>query len=157
MPRRRPGPSLGPVNRIRTETHLPFPPGRVWAVLADFDSYAEWNPLNIRASGKAALWARIAMTFVNPAKPGATVKQTVTITRCEPGRALAWRGYVPLLFDGVHFFELEAEAGGTRLRHGEDQSGLIPWTYRHIVESKFVPAYEAFNRALEVRLRQLAS
>jgi hypothetical protein len=95
------------------------------------------------------------MTFINPARPGATVKQIVTVTRCEPGRALAWRGYVPLLFDGTHFFDLAAEGGGTRLLHGEDQSGLIPWTYRKLVQERFVPAYEALNSALEVRLRQL--
>ncbi len=125
-------------------------------MLADFDSYALWNPLNIRAQGKAAPGARIPMTFVNPARPGATVKQTVTVTRCEAGRALAWRGTVPLLFDGLHFFELTPEADGTRLLHGEDQTGLIPWSYRRLVQSHFVPAYEAFNVALEERLRVVA-
>jgi hypothetical protein len=61
-----------------------------------------------------------------------------------------------LLFNGLHFFELTAEADGTRLLHGEDQSGLIPWSYRRLVQSHFVPAYEAFNVALEDRLRHLA-
>lgn len=144
------------MNRIRTVALLPFRPEQIWAVLADFDSYAEWNPLNVRAEGEAEFGARIPMTFVNPAKPASVVRQTVTVTRCEAGRALAWRGYVPVLFNGLHFFELAAEAGGTRLSHGEDQSGLIPWTYRHLVQSHFVPAYQALNRALEERVGRLA-
>jgi len=49
-------------------------------VLADFDSYAEWNPLNIRAEGIARAGARIPMTFINPARPGSTIDQTVTVT-----------------------------------------------------------------------------
>jgi len=146
------------MNRIRTEALLPFEPDRVWAVLADFDSYARWNPLNVRAAGRAALGARIPMTFVNPARPGTTVSQTVRITACEPGRRLEWVGHIPLLFRGRHFFELTPEAGGTRLRHGEDQSGLVPLTFSAaVIADRFVPAYEALNRALGRRLEALGS
>jgi hypothetical protein len=141
------------MHRIRTEAFIPAPPGRVWAVLADFDSYADWNPLNLKAGGKAALGARIPMVFRNPAKDGATIAQTVTITACEPGRKLEWTGHVPLLFKGRHFFHLTPAGPGTRLEHGEDQSGFIPWTFsKATIADKFVPAYEAVNMALATRL-----
>jgi hypothetical protein len=144
------------VNRIRTEALLPFAPERVWAVLADFGRYAEWNPLNIRAEGEARLGARVPMTFINPARAGKTVSQTVTVTACEPGRRLAWRGHIPLLFDGLHSFELEPRAGGTHLLHGEDQSGLITLAFsKRVIAEKFVPAYEAMNRALAARLQAI--
>ena len=129
------------------------PPDRVFAVLTDFNRYSAWNPLNIKAEGRAALGARIPMIFINPARPGATVRQTVTITAFEPGRRLAWTGRVPLLFTGRHSFELTPAEGGTMLKHGEDLSGLIAWmTSKQTIAEKFVPAYEALNRALAARV-----
>lgn len=145
--------------KIRTEILLDAPPDRVWALLADFDRYAEWNPLNIRAAGRAEPGAKIRMTFLNLAQPGgATIDQTVTLTTCEPGRALAWSGRIPLLFNGRHHFTLTAEGGGTRLAHGEDLGGLIAATFSaERIARDFVPAYEAVNRALAARLAQIAA
>ena len=143
---------------IRTEALIPASPERVWAVLADFDRYAEWNPLNIRAKGQAALGAKIPMTFLNLAKPGATLDQTVTVTTCEPARALAWSGRVPLLFKGRHHLTLRPEGEGTRLLHGEDLSGLIPMGFSPAqIARDFVPAYEAMNRALAARVAAIAA
>lgn len=138
---------------IRTEAWIPAPPARVWAVLIDFDAYAAWNPLNIKASGEARLGGKLRTTFVNPGgKPGATVTQTVTLTTFEPERALAWTGDVPLLFRGRHHFSLTPEGEGTRLLHGEDMSGLIAMSFSEaILAEKFAPYYEAVNRALAER------
>jgi len=139
---------------IRTEAFISATPARVWAVLTDFDAYAEWNPLNVKASGEARPGGKIRTTFVNPAGgPGATVTQTVTLTTFEPERALAWSGNVPLLFRGRHHFTLAPEGEGTRLLHGEDMSGLIAMTFSDaILAEKFAPYYEAVNRALAERL-----
>ena len=96
------------------------------------------------------------MRFINPATPGSTIAQTVTVTRAARGRALAWRGHVPLLFTGDHLFDLRPEAAGTRLLHSEMLSGLIPWRLsENQIERQFVPAYEACNRALAERLNAL--
>jgi hypothetical protein len=139
---------------IRTEAFIPATPARVWAVLTDFDAYAEWNPLNVKASGEGRPGGKIRTTFVNPAGgPGATVTQTVTLTTFEPERALAWSGNVPLLFRGRHHFTLAPEGEGTRLLHGEDMSGLIAMTFSDaILAEKFAPYYEAVNRALAERV-----
>lgn len=146
------------MHRIRTETVISAAPEQVWAVLADFDRYAEWNPLNIRAAGQARLGDRIAMTFLNLARPGSTIDQTVTIVACAPGRSLAWGGEIPLLFKGRHHFTLMAEGEGTRLLHGEDLGGLIPMTFSKArIERDFVPAYEAVNRALAARVAAVAA
>jgi hypothetical protein len=142
--------------RVLTSIHLAAPPGRVWDVLADFRRYSEWNPLTVEAAGEAVAGARVRMRFLNLARPGATVRQTVTVTRAEPGRVLAWRGHVPLLFTGDHLFELAREGGGTRLFHSETLSGLVPRTFSDaLIEGRFVPAYEACNRALAARLEAL--
>jgi hypothetical protein len=146
------------MHRIRTEAVIAATPDRVWAVLADFDRYAEWNPLNIRAAGQARPGARIPMTFLNLARPGSTIDQTVTLVACEPGRSLAWGGSVPLLFKGRHHFTLTEDAAGTRLLHGEDLGGLIPMTFSKAqIARDFLPAYEAVNRALAARVAALAA
>lgn len=143
---------------IRTDALIPAAPERVWAVLADFERYAEWNPLNLRATGQARLGAKVPMTFLNLSKPGTTIDQTVTIVACEPGRRLAWGGAVPLLFKGRHHFTLSPEGAGTRILHGEDLGGLIPMTFSKAqIERDFVPAYEAVNMALAARVASLAA
>lgn len=145
------------MQRIRTEHFIPAPPGAVWKVLTDFAAFHEWNPLNIAAEGEARLGAKVRMRFINPARPGKTVDQTVTVTTFEPERKLGWRGHVPLLFDGRHSFERHAEGEGTRLVHGEEMRGLIPLTFsRARIERDFVPAYERMNRALEARVAEMA-
>jgi hypothetical protein len=143
---------------IRTDALVPAAPEQVWAVLADFDRYAEWNPLNIRATGEARLGAKVPMTFLNLSKPGTTIDQTVTIVACEPGRSLAWGGSVPLLFKGRHHFTLTPEGTGTRVLHGEDLGGLIPMTFSKAqIARDFVPAYEAVNLALAARVAAIAA
>jgi hypothetical protein len=83
------------------------------------------------------------------------VSQTVTVVACEPPRRLAWRGHIPILFTGVHFFELEPSGDGTLLRHGEELSGLVPRTWSRERLGKQTASYELMNDALERRLLEL--
>ncbi|MBP6545424.1 MAG: SRPBCC domain-containing protein [Phenylobacterium sp.] len=143
------------MHRIRTQAVIAASPQAVWAVLADFARYPDWNPLNLEAHGEARLGAKIPMVFRNlaSARRGATISQTVTLVACEPGKSLAWAGHVPLLFRGRHHFTLEAVAGGTRVLHGEDLRGLIPLTFSKAqIARDFTPAYEAVNIALAARV-----
>jgi hypothetical protein len=146
------------MKRIRTTHHLPFPREQVWAVLADFGAYSEWNPLNLSAEGEARVGARVPMRFVDAGGgKGKVVAQTVTVTACEQPRSLEWFGRIPLLFTGRHFFELEENDGGTRLIHGEDLSGLIPMLFSAERVQRQKAAYEQMNLALERRLAELTS
>lgn len=141
------------MKRIRTSHWIPASPEGVWAVLADFDHYAEWNPLNIWAEGEARLGARVLMRFVDAGGgKGKVIAQTVTVTACDPPRRLEWAGHIPALFTGKHFFELSPESGGTRLLHGEDLSGLIPMLFPAGRIGRQKAAYEAMNHALEQRV-----
>jgi hypothetical protein len=138
---------------IRTHAQIGAEADDIWAVLADFDAYAEWNPLNIRAKGQAVLGLKVPMTFLHLPSTEKTIDQTVTVTTCEPGRALAWSGSVPLLFKGRHHFSLTSNDEGTLLEHGEDLRGIISATIsKAVVAEHFVPAYGAVNVALAKRL-----
>ena len=144
------------MKRIRTRHYIPFPPETVWAVLADFGSYTDWNPLNIWAAGEARLGARVAMRFVDAGGgKGKIIAQAVTITACEPPRLLEWVGRIPLLFTGRHLFKLIAHGSGTELLHGEDLSGLVPLTFSAARLARQEAAYEAMNRALERRVAEM--
>jgi len=146
------------VKRIRTEHRIAASPAEVWAVLADFGGYAEWNPLNVWAEGEARLGAAVRMRFVDAGGgKGKVIAQTVIVTGCEPGRYLEWIGRVPILFTGRHSFELTAADGGTLMRHGEDLSGLMPALFSHERIARQKSAYEAFNLALEKRVAEVAA
>ena len=138
---------------VRTGALLPATPEAAFAVLADFARYAEWNPLNIWAHGEARVGEKVRMRALNPLQPARPQAMVVTITQCEPGRALEWVGEVPVLFRGRHRFLLSGEAGGTRLDHSEELSGLLPliWGERRIA-TLWPPHYEAMNKALAKRL-----
>ena len=141
------------LHRIRTQAQIGAKPDAVWAVLADFDGYEQWNPLNIRARGQAKLGLKVPMTFLRLPSHTKTIDQTVTVTTCEPGRALAWSGSVPLLFKGRHHFILTAAHGGTLLEHGEDLGGLISAGFsKRTIAEVFVPAYAAVNVALAAHM-----
>ncbi len=144
------------MKRIRTTHFIPAPPHRIWAVLADFGRYAEWNPLNIWAEGEARTGARVKMRFVDAGGGrGKVVAQTVTVTDCVPGELLAWVGHIPLLFTGRHFFALKASGEGTQLSHGEDLSGLLPATFSAARVARQARAYEEMNVALAERVAAL--
>lgn len=143
---------------IHSEALIPASPLVVWTVLADFARYSEWNPLNLEAHGRAAVGERVRMVFRNLAgREGAIMKQTVQIVAAEPGRELAWRGDVPLLFHGRHGFLLTVEGKGTRLVHTERLSGLAPalWS-RARIDRDFLPAYVEVNAALAARVAALS-
>lgn len=145
------------MHNIRTEAVIPASPDRVYAVLADFARYSEWNPLNLEARGEARVGARVAMVFRDlPGKPGAVIRQTVRIVAAEPGRELAWAGHVPIMFKGRHGFLLTPEGEGARLVHTEVLSGLLPSTWSDArIARDFVPAYEEVNAALAARIASL--
>lgn len=145
--------SGGKLKRIRTQHPIAASPDQVWAVLADFRRYAEWNPLNVWADGEANLGSRVQMRFVDAGGgKGKVVAQTVIVTGCDLNRYLEWTGRVPMLFTGRHFFELMPDDGHTLVRHGEDLSGLMPALFSDERIDRQKAAYEAMNLALEKRV-----
>lgn len=143
--------------QITTRAFLRYSPEQVWEVLSDFKAYAHWNPLNLSADGDAVVGAQVPMSFIDPGHAGRILKQTVRVTVADEPSRLEWVGRVPLLFSGRHFFELRRHGSGTDLTHGEMLSGLVPTLWNEERMELQRRAYEAMNRALELRLAQLSS
>ncbi|HYG28784.1 MAG TPA: SRPBCC domain-containing protein [Allosphingosinicella sp.] len=143
--------------RIVTEALLPHPRERVWAVLTDFARYPEWNPLVLEAEGEPAAGARLRLLIARPDGSGRHDRLSARIVELERGARLAWRGSIPLLFTGRHWFALADAPSGTLFRHGEDMSGLFPLIGGARMAARYRPGYDRFNAALAARLAAAAA
>ena len=111
---------------VREEVVIDAPPERVWAVIIDFPSYAEWNSQLAWLGGTAAPDATLKLRLsADGAEP---YEFQPVVSHFEPNVRFAWlaRTGAPRVFDGEHFFELESLPGGkTRLVNREHYSGLL--------------------------------
>lgn len=138
-----------PPRRLTTEIAIDVPPERVWAMLTDFDSYRDWNPFMVEASGAAERGAQLTIRMQQPG--GSVMTFTPTVTHATEPLLLEWLGslVVPGLFDGRHRFELEPTVTGTKVTHSEEFTGLlVPLLWRSL-DTKTRSAFDAMNRALK--------
>jgi hypothetical protein len=112
------------MKRIETVVQIEGTPDQVWEVLVAFTDYPRWSP-RMTLAGRPEPGQRLQVTAAAPGEKG--MRFNALILAAEPGRVLRWRGRVllPGLCDGVHEFVLAASAGGTRLVHAEEFSGLL--------------------------------
>ena len=139
------------MTKLETEIEITAPPSQVWQILTDFESFSEWNPL-LQATGKAELGEKIAIKANAPDGSDAEYKFQVQIVDFEPNKILAWKGGIPGILSGYHYWLLSASDNGTRLIHGEDFNGLYVLIKgkQHIMS--FRPGYEAMNEAMAKRV-----
>jgi hypothetical protein len=135
---------------VLLETHIEIaaPPERVWAVLADFPRYPDWNPFIRAIAGTPALGSRLTVTLQPPGAKAMTFHPRVLAA--HPPRELRWRGrfLLPGLLDGEHSFVIEPlPGGGVVLHHAERFSGLL----RALVPAGTRTGFDAMNRALKAR------
>jgi hypothetical protein len=95
----------------------------VWAVLTDFTSYAQWNPVFRRASGDIAAGQMITLEAAQPGGRTMTVKPTILVA--EPGAEFRWTAGLRGLIGGEHSFVLTPHGPGTRLVQSETFAGLL--------------------------------
>lgn len=139
------------MREIRDEIEINAPPERVWSVLTDFGSNAEWNPFVKRISGRAEKRAKLDVRIVPPGKRGMGFKPTVIAA--EPGRELAWlrKVLVPGIFDGERHFELEDPGGGrTRFVQREVFTGLLTRMMGGMLDNT-LEGFREMNQALKRR------
>src|SRR5579864_1647315 len=127
----------------------------VWQVLIDFESYREWNPVEIDAKGTPAVGAVLEHTSKLPGRKPMTFK--ATIIESDPARALAWKGriLIPGLFDVRHHFEIDPLAADrSRLRQFEHFSGLLIPLMRSVLRDTQA-AFDLANAAIKTRAESL--
>ncbi|MEL7463273.1 MAG: SRPBCC domain-containing protein [Pseudomonadota bacterium] len=139
------GCAFAPEEEIVTSTVLPGSPAAAFAALTDGAAYPDWNPFITAFSGEALVGETLTITVDPAGSDPMTFAPEVLVA--DPGRELRWLGSAPIpgVFDGEHYFILEAAEGGTRLTHGERFSGVALWFMD--VEA-FRADFEAMNEAL---------
>jgi hypothetical protein len=97
-------------------------PERVWALLTDARSYADWNPSIVSLDGSIAEGETIALvSVVNPKR---TFK--LKVAEFEPQRRMVWADGMPLgLFKGERTYTLRPHEGGTEFSMEEVFSGPL--------------------------------
>ncbi len=141
--------------QIRTVVDIAAPPATVWAVLTDFENYANWNPFIVQSAGQAVVGTQLdnVMQAQHLDSP-TSFKPTVLIAR--ENEELRWLGHllVPGLFDGEHYFLLEeTEDGGTRFSQAEYFTGILLLAFDM---NDFVPSFDALNQAIKAEAEAAA-
>jgi hypothetical protein len=140
---------------LEARIDIAAPAERAWAVLSDTSSFPQWNPFLTEVSGALAEGSRLSVRM-RPVEGGPTTFEP-TVTRLRPGRELRWLGRlgVPGLFDGEHAFILEPLGPTTvRLVHRERFSGLLVPLLARTLRARYLPAFEAMNEAVKVRVEE---
>ncbi len=136
---------------VTTAIDIAASPARVWQILTDFGANAEWNPFITAISGPLEVGRHLSIHVQPPGGKGMGFKPRVLAV--EPERELRWKGrlLVPGLFDGEHYFRLEATAAGTRLHHGERFGGLFVALMSAKAFAPIRRGFEAMNEALKAQ------
>ena len=140
------------MREITTECQVAASPQRVWEVLTDFAAYGSWNPFVKSIEGVPKAGEKLVARIHPPGRRKMTFRPTVRVA--DAGRELRWLGrlLVPGLFDGEHYFQLEAApGGGTRFVHGECFRGLLVPLAWSSMEPATRAGFEAMNAALRQR------
>ena len=143
------------MKNIRTEITIKTSIERAWQVLTVFDAYEDWNPF-VHIKGKPGLGEKIENTMFMDEQGKPQVFRP-TITRWEINKGFTWLGhlFIPGIFDGEHFFELEQiEGQHIKLIHGENFSGLLSGILMRLIGTKTKLGFERMNSALKNRLEE---
>lgn len=139
------------MREIRTEAVIGAGPEDVWRELADLESYPDWNPFIVGATGEIRDGSRLVLRMAPPDGRPITFKPRVT--KVDTARELRWLGHLGVrgIFDGEHYFRLEELPGGqTRLHHGERFTGIAVGLFSGALD-KTERGFEALNEALRER------
>lgn len=137
---------------LRTEIQIAATPERVWNILMDFPSYAQWNPLVRSLEGIPRVGETLKVFIQPPGGRGMCFRPKVLCV--EAAREFRWKGklLIPGLFDGEHFFLLErAPNGNVLFTQGEVFSGLLVPMMKQSLEGTTRAGFIAMNEALKRR------
>lgn len=148
------GPSKVDTMEVRTELEIARSAEHVWRILTDFPRYSEWNPFITEIATDKVVGHKLAVMLSLP--EGRDYKMRPRLVRFDENREFRWSGHLllPGLFDGEHFFRVEA-VGPERCRfvHGEDFSGILVRYARDTI-TKAARGFGLMNLALQRRAEE---
>jgi hypothetical protein len=144
------------MHQLETQIEIEAPVERVWSLLIDFPSYPRWNPFVRSIEGNLEI-GRPLKIFIQP--PGTSgMRFRPIVLALQPNRELRWKGkfLLPGLFDGEHYYKLEAKPGsGLTFRQGEIFSGILVPLFRRSLDGATKQGFVAMNEALKREAEKL--
>ncbi|MFY9487675.1 MAG: SRPBCC domain-containing protein [Solirubrobacterales bacterium] len=135
---------------VSNEVEIDATPQQLWAILADFDSYPEWNPLSPRMKGKL----KAGKTLRGTLSLGPKIKLPFfpKMAVVEPNSTFRWVGGVPGVLIADHSFIIEPLPSGRSLfRHREEFTGLVPSASKGLTTRLANQIHWRFNAAIKQR------
>ena len=130
---------------VKTEITIHASLDKIWTIFTDFDNYPDWNPFIQYVKGPVAVGNIIKVGIM-----GMSFKPTVL--RFQEKKEFCWKGHfiVPGIFDGEHYFTLQAQLNGSVLfKHDEKFSGILIPFFKNLLNNKVKSRYEAMNWKLK--------
>lgn len=132
-------------------------PQQVWAVLADFTKYGEWNPFVRSFKGVPVVGGKVSITLHQPG--GKPMTFTPTILQFNKDTELKWLGtlLMPYIFDGEHTFKLQDNGDDTTtLLQYEHFRGILVPMLKNMLDKQSLEGFKQMNEALKKRVESLA-
>ena len=141
---------------VSTHIAINAPPAKVWAVLMDFARYDKWNPFITQIEGEAnpGRTLHVILRFADK-KPMQITPMVIKAADSE----LIWRGkiFITGIFDGEHYFRVEASETGCVFHHYEHFSGILPMFMGKGFYASVKERFVAMNQALKTRTEMLGA
>ncbi|MBO9128562.1 SRPBCC domain-containing protein [Bacillus sp. 165] len=136
------------MKELITEIIIPAKVEDVWAVLIDAANVPEWNPQIFKITGRFGLNEKITGHVYAPNGSGKRFAFKGKVTDFEKGKKLAWKGGVPGVLYGYHYWELIDLGTETKVIHGEQFYGVFTFLISEARLNMMKPFYEDANTAL---------
>jgi hypothetical protein len=106
----------------RVSRFIDAPAERVWGLLTDSSTYADWNRAVVSIEGAISPGGTIKLVSIASPKRTFTLK----VASMEPPRRMVWSSGMPLgLFKGVRTYALEPSGTGTDFSISEEFTGAL--------------------------------
>lgn len=139
-----------PERSFETEILINASANRVWNIISDVGSYADWNPFVTSVTGTFEVGRRVRVVTKPPKGPAFTFRPYVV--ELERPKELAWHGrfFFDPVFSGHHYMRIEPQGEGVvKFIHGERFGGaLVPLLWRSL-NSNTRAGFEAMNEAVK--------
>lgn len=130
---------------LEVQHTIAAPAERVWERLLALPAYSEWNArtqFQRAARVGERLIMRVRLLGVRLAVP-------IVIESCSRESGLRWRGGIPGIFTGSHYFRIEAISDQqSRLIQGEDFEGVLVGALLPMLRSELLGLYQGFGEDL---------
>jgi hypothetical protein len=140
---------------LRTFVDIDATPERVWQVLTDLPSYAEWNPFVTSAEGAIEVGSRLSVT-VPTVNAFVRSRLRPTVLEVVPFRRLRlWsrldRWGIPGVFDVEDTMTITEREGGVRLWEQDRFGGILAPALIRALNRHRLAAFTAMNAAIKDR------